>query len=100
MLQILTHENKAMVQSDMIKLKVDVGDLTPSTALAKPEETKITFKKIDRHVMNTKLDLRGKNGEESLFLVEKMLGDAMLSGNKTDYDRPRQRHRQAPPDHS
>lgn len=81
-LQILTHENKAMVQSDMIKLKVDVGDLTPSTALAKPEETKITFKKIDRHVMNTKLDLRGKNGEESLFLVEKMLGDAMLSGNK------------------
>lgn len=81
-LKILTNENKAMVQSDMIKLKVDVRDLTPSTALAKPEENKVTFKKIDRHVMNAKLDLRGKNGEESLFLVDKMIGDAMLSGNK------------------
>lgn len=81
-LKILTNENKAMVQSDMIKLKVDVGDLTPSTALAKPEEKRVTYKKVERHVMNTKLDLRGKNGEESLFLVEKMLGDAMLSGNK------------------
>ncbi|HEY5556836.1 endonuclease MutS2 [Acetobacterium sp.] len=81
-IKILTNDNKAMVQSDMIKLKVDVGDLTPSTAIAKPEEKMVTYKKIDRHVMNTKLDLRGKNGEESLFLVEKMLGDAMLSGNK------------------
>jgi len=81
-IKILTNDNKAMVQSDMIKLKVDVGDLTPSTAVAKPEEKMVTYKKIDRHVMNTKLDLRGKNGEESLFLVEKMLGDAMLSGNK------------------
>lgn len=80
--KILINDNKAMVQSDMIKLKVDVGDLTPSTAIAKPEEKMVTYKKIDRHVMNTKLDLRGKNGEESLFLVEKMLGDAMLSGNK------------------
>ena len=33
-------------------------------------------------MMNTKLDLRGKNGEESLFLVEKMIDDAMLSGSK------------------
>jgi len=81
-IKILINDNKAMVQSDMIKLKVDVGDLTPSTAIAKPEEKMVTYKKIDRHVMNTKLDLRGKNGEESLFLVEKMLGDAMLSGNK------------------
>lgn len=32
--------------------------------------------------MDTKLDLRGKNGEESLYLVDKMIGDAMLSGNK------------------
>ncbi|MBC3889138.1 endonuclease MutS2 [Acetobacterium paludosum] len=81
-INLLPNENKAMVQSDMIKLKVDVKDLTPSTALAKPEEKMVTYKKVDRHVMNTKLDLRGKNGEESLFLVEKMIGDAMLSGNK------------------
>ncbi|MBK5243898.1 MAG: endonuclease MutS2 [Eubacteriaceae bacterium] len=81
-IKILTNDNKAMVESGMIKLNVDVGDLTPSTAIAKPEEKMVTYKKIDRHVMNTKLDLRGKNGEESLFLVEKMLGDAMLSGNK------------------
>lgn len=81
-LNLLPNENKAMVQSEMIKLKVDVGDLSMSTALAKPEEKKVTFKKVERHVMETKLDLRGKNGEESLFLVDKMIGDAMLSGNK------------------
>ncbi|MBU4438727.1 MAG: endonuclease MutS2 [Acetobacterium sp.] len=81
-LKLLPNENKAMVQSDMIKLKVDVGDLSISTALAKPEEKKVTYKKVDRHVMDTKLDLRGKNGEESLYLVDKMIGDAMLSGNK------------------
>jgi DNA mismatch repair protein MutS2 len=81
-INLLPNENKAMVQSDMIKLKVDVGDLTKSKALAKPEEKKVTFKKMDRHVMETKLDLRGKNGEESLFLIDKMIGDAMLSGNK------------------
>lgn len=81
-INILANEDKAMVQSDMIKLKVDVRDLAPSQAIAKPIEKKVTFKKVDRHVMNTKLDLRGKNGEESLFLVDKMIGDAMLSGNK------------------
>nr|WP_320025118.1 endonuclease MutS2 [uncultured Acetobacterium sp.] len=81
-LNLLANENKAMVQSEMIKLKVDVGDLSISTALAKPEEKKVTYKKVDRHVMDTKLDLRGKNGEESLYLVDKMIGDAMLSGNK------------------
>jgi DNA mismatch repair protein MutS2 len=32
--------------------------------------------------METKLDLRGKNGEEALLLVEKMLDDAVLSGSK------------------
>ncbi|MGL4607260.1 MAG: endonuclease MutS2 [Eubacteriaceae bacterium] len=78
---ILQNENKAMVQLDAMKLKVDVGDLVKSQALGKVEEKKVTFKKIDRHVMNTKLDLRGKNGEESLFLIDKMIGDAMLSGN-------------------
>ena len=81
-LNLLPNENKAMVQAEMIKLKVDVGDLSISTALAKPEEKKVTYKKVDRHVMDTKLDLRGKNGEESLYLVDKMIGDAMLSGNK------------------
>lgn len=81
-INLIPNESKAMVQSDMIKLKVNVGDLAVSTAIAKPEEKKVTFNKVERHVMNTKLDLRGKNGEESLFLVEKMIGDAMLSGNK------------------
>lgn len=81
-IKLIPNENKVMVQSEMIKLKVAVGDLARSVALAKPEEKKVTYKKVERHVMETKLDLRGKNGEESLFLVDKMIGDAMLSGNK------------------
>ena len=80
-INLLPNEDKAMVQSGIMKLKVDVKDLAPSKALAKPEEKRVTFKKTDRHAMNTKLDLRGKNGEESLFLVEKMIGDAILTGN-------------------
>jgi DNA mismatch repair protein MutS2 len=81
-IKLLPNDNKAMIQSENMKLKVDVDDLAISKAIAKPEEKRVTYRKVDRHVMNTKLDLRGKNGEESLFLVDKMIGDAILSGNK------------------
>ncbi len=81
-LNLIPNENKATVQADMIKLQVGINDLSPTRAVGKKEETKVTYKKVQRHVMNTKLDLRGKNGEESLFLVEKMIDDAMLSGTK------------------
>lgn len=37
-LNLLPNESKAMVQAGMIKLKVDVSDLSVSTALARPEE--------------------------------------------------------------
>jgi DNA mismatch repair protein MutS2 len=71
-----------MVQVEVMKLKLDVSDLSPSRAVGKTKEKQVTYKKTDRHVMETKLDLRGKNGEEALLLVEKMLDDAVLSGSK------------------
>ncbi len=61
---------------------MDAQDLGPSRVLAKPQEKRITYKKVDRSTINSKLDLRGKNGEESLFLVDKIIGDAMLSETK------------------
>lgn len=81
-INLSANDNKATVQADMIKLQVGINDLSPTRAIGKKEETKVTYQKVQRHVMNTKLDLRGKNGEESLFLVEKMIDDAMLSGSK------------------
>ncbi len=81
-INLSVNDNKATVQAGMIKLQVGINDLSPTRAIGKKEETKVTYQKVQRHVMNTKLDLRGKNGEESLFLVEKMIDDAMLSGSK------------------
>lgn len=81
-INLLPNDNKVTIQADMIKLQVGIKDLSPSRAVGKKEVKKVTYQKVDRHVMATKLDLRGKNGEESLFLVEKMIDDAMLSGNK------------------
>lgn len=73
-------DNKVMVQTENMKLKVDLADLARSTAIAKPKEKQVTYKTADRHAMDTRLDLRGKNGEESLYLVDKMISDAVVSG--------------------
>jgi DNA mismatch repair protein MutS2 len=80
--KLLPSDQKVMVQVEVMKLKLDVSDLSPSRAVGKTKEKQVTYKKTDRHVMETKLDLRGKNGEEALLLVEKMLDDAVLSGSK------------------
>lgn len=78
---VLPKDNKVQVQAGNIKLTVNMEDI--GKAMATPKKIKpkaVTISKSDRHAMSSKLDLRGKNGEESLFLVEKTLGDAMLSG--------------------
>ena len=78
--KIMPKDNSVMVQTDNMKLKVGLADLTKSKAIAKPKEKKISYKSADRHTMDTKLDLRSKNGEESLYLVDKMISDAVVSG--------------------
>ncbi|MDO4288586.1 MAG: endonuclease MutS2 [Eubacterium sp.] len=79
-LKVIPKDNQVQVQADIMKLKVGVEDLARSKAIAKPKAKQVTYKAVDRHVMDTKLDLRGKNGEESLYLVDKMISDAVLSG--------------------
>lgn len=78
--KVMPKDNSVMVQTDNMKLKVGLADLTKSKAIAKPKEKKVSYKSADRHTMDTKLDLRGKNGEESLYLVDKMISDAVVSG--------------------
>lgn len=78
--KIMPKDSSVMVQTDNMKLKVGLADLTKSKAIAKPKEKKVSYKSADRHTMDTKLDLRGKNGEESLYLVDKMISDAVVSG--------------------
>ena len=79
-LKVIPRDNQVQVQADIMKLKVGIEDIAKSKAIAKPKQKQVTYRAVDRHVMETKLDLRGKNGEESLYLVDKMIGDAMLSG--------------------
>ena len=78
--KIMPQDSSVKVQTDNMKLKVGLADLSKSKAIAKPKEKKFSYKSADRHTMNTKLDLRGKNGEESLYLVDKMISDAVVSG--------------------
>ncbi len=79
-LKVMAKDQKIQVQADIMKLKVGIEDIARSKAIAKPKQKQVTFKAVDRHVMETKLDLRGKNGEESLYLVDKMISDATVSG--------------------
>jgi len=67
----------------ILKLNVSLEDLQKGESAPKTKkQNKVTIKAADRHVMNAKLDLRGRNAEESLFLVDKMISDAIVSGTK------------------
>lgn len=80
-LKIMPKDEKVMVQTDNIKLKVSISDLTHAKSIARPQpkQTRV-IRQTDRHTMETRLDLRGRNGEESLYLVDQMINDALLSG--------------------
>lgn len=80
-LEILKKEKKYFVQVGMLKMKINMDD---AVAIQKEAPKTVRRQKpitsADRHAMETRLDLRGRNGEESLFLVEKMISDALVSG--------------------
>lgn len=79
--ELLPKENKVFVQVGMLKVKVDKEDLTAIKEEKKPAlRRQKPIKSVDRHTMNARLDLRGRNGEESLYLVDKMISDAIMSG--------------------
>lgn len=80
-LEMLEKENMVLVQVGMLKLKVGKDDCRPIIQeKPKMQRKRNTVKSVDRHTMDKRLDLRGRNGEEALFLVEKLISDAIVSG--------------------
>ena len=79
--KLMPKDEKAVVQADNMKLTVAISDLGKSKSIARTKKQPIkVIRPTDRHAMDTRLDLRGRNGEESLYLVDKMISDAILSG--------------------
>ncbi len=80
----LDHDGRAVVQIGPMKIKVAQKDLSMNVSTKKttPQKRKknISISSDERHVMNTRLDLRGRTAEEAVFMVEKMVSDAVVSG--------------------
>lgn len=80
-LELLPKDQKVLVQVGMLKLKVERDDVVPMVREEQPRRpAQKHIASVDRHVMETRLDLRGNNGEEALFKVDKMISDAIVSG--------------------
>jgi DNA mismatch repair protein MutS2 len=80
-LELLPKDRKVLVQVGMLKLKVEQDDVVPVAREERPRRpAQKHIASVDRHVMETRLDLRGNNGEEALFKVDKMISDAIVSG--------------------
>ena len=81
-LEIIKKEKKALVMAGILKVKVPLEELALKHVQKTTIQAKKPIKSVDRHTMEKRLDLRGRNGEESLYLVEKMISDAIVSGTK------------------
>lgn len=79
-LSVLPKEKKVHVQTGNMKMNVKIEDLGKSTVVTSPKKKAVTYSQTSRHDVSPKLDLRGKNSEEALFMVEKKICDAMLAG--------------------
>lgn len=83
-INISDRDNQATVQIGPMKIKVPKSHLIPTKEEPKKSrDTKkhqMQIKESDRHVMNKRLDLRGRSAEEGVYMVEKFLSDAVISG--------------------
>lgn len=84
-LELSDRDSKVIVQVGPMKIKVDRKDITPKEKSRpnegyRPRKMGQGINGTDRHVMNARLDLRGRTAEEALFLVEKLVSDAVVSG--------------------
>jgi DNA mismatch repair protein MutS2 len=72
-------EGRVLIQTDGMKVKVSIKDLTSASGKKQKidiSDVKVTFQKS----MSNELDLRGYRVEEALIEVDKFLDEAILSG--------------------
>ncbi|WP_267524468.1 endonuclease MutS2 [Campylobacter sp. MG1] len=76
---IALNKNIATVQSDMIKLKLDISMLKHSGNIPKPAKSQISYEKNIKNA-SVKLDLHGLRVDEAIEKLDKFISDALIAG--------------------
>ena len=76
---IAINKNIATVETDMLKLKLDVSMLKRSGNPPKPQKAQISYEKNIKGA-DVKLDLHGLRVEEAIDRLDKFISDALIAG--------------------
>lgn len=76
------NKNNVLVQVGLMKMSVPLRDLSKTSAPKEPKEKRNTYRKpkLNTKSVSPQLDIRGKNVEESILIVDQYLDDAFLCG--------------------
>lgn len=76
------NKNNVLVQVGLMKMSVPLRDLSKTSAPKESKEKRNTYRKpkLNTKSVSPQLDIRGKNVEESVLIVDQYLDDAFLCG--------------------